>query len=219
MARILITREHAAPLSALMVDAGLRPVHIPLIRREATAAAVPDLAPDAVLVTSAAVTRFVPDLKRQIGDARVVAVGAATAQALIAARIQPSGVGQAGGIEALDRLAVGPGEVIWYIGAEQPSARLAMALESAKVHRWSVYRTVYRTHNATSLRAADVSVVTFCSGSAVRAYVAAVGVPRCPVVVLGDSTAREADACGIRVAAVAAAPTLASLVDAVVALT
>jgi uroporphyrinogen-III synthase len=215
MSRILITREHAEPLASRLAEAGLESIHIPLIRLVGTDAPPPEGRPDAVLVTSPAAPRFAQGMADKVSRARVVAVGGATAEALKGVGVNPRDVGDAGGIAALDMLQPDPETVCWYIGAETPSPDLDAAMDASGIVRWAVYRNEPAGVDASALIQADVAVVTFTSGSAVAAYVAAAGVPNTAVVVLGPATADVAAALGVRVAAIATTPTLESLVDAV----
>jgi uroporphyrinogen-III synthase len=215
MSRILITREHAEPLATRLADAGFGSIHLPLIRLVGTGAPPPEGLPDTVLVTSPAAPRFAQGLADQLCRARVVAVGEATAEALRGVGVDPWGVGDAGGIAALEMLDSGSAAVCWFVGAEKPSADLDVAMAAEGIVRWAVYRTERTVVDASALMQADVAAITFTSGSAVAAYVAAAGIPDSPVVVLGQATAGAAEALGVRVTAIAASPTLGSLVDAV----
>ena len=70
MAQVLITREFEQPLADLLVANGHGVVHVPLVELVATGIERPSVAPHAVLVTSQAVARFVPELAGCIGQAR-----------------------------------------------------------------------------------------------------------------------------------------------------
>jgi len=176
-----------------------------------TEARPPSGAPDAALITSASVARFVPDLAARLGAARVVAVGPQTAGALHKLGVHVDGVGRAGGVEALDLLNPAEGEDAWYVGARAPSAALLKALDEKGFRRWSVYDTVVPVGLKERLRHHPYDMVVFTSGSAVRAYVDAMGAPSVPVAVLGQTTSMEAAALGVKVTRVAAEPTLAAL--------
>jgi len=210
-----MTREQAEPLSGLLKARGLDCVHVPLVALEATGFDAPTPPPDSALVTSAAVVRFVPDLVSHLGSARVVAVGQKTAEALIEAGVSVSGVGTSGGVQALDLLGVQAEEYAWYVGAEAPSDALEQAMRDTQMVRWAVYRNHVPRDAERRLLDCEYDVVTFASGSAVRAFVSAVGVPTVPTVVLGHSTRIVADSLGVPVTAVAAAPTMLALAQAV----
>ncbi|MAY80994.1 MAG: hypothetical protein CL930_09450, partial [Deltaproteobacteria bacterium] len=189
MMRVLITREMAEPLFSLLHHAGAEPVHLPLIELVSTNANPPSLAPDVVLVTSASVVRFVPNLAEKIGQARVVAVGDRTKKSLEMAGVSVTAVGCEGGVSAVALASLKAGETAWYVGAEEPSIGLDEALRQDGWLRWSVYRNVPPHSSAGSaVQQDDVDIVTFASGSSVRAYVELFGTPSAPVVVIGPST-------------------------------
>ena len=216
MARVLITREFAEPLATCLSGLGHTPVHIPLVRLEPTDQPPPDGRPDAVLLTSKAAVRFVPELALVIGQSKVFVVGEGTASALRDCGVKTDYVGDAGGIDALQALqAVVTEGVVWYIGAEKPSAMLRRALTDASVVSWAVYRNERPEGYATELARCRAEVVTFTSGSAVRAYTDVLGPPQCAVVVLGDTTAGEARKAGVERIEVARAHTMDALAMAV----
>jgi uroporphyrinogen-III synthase len=216
MMRVLITREEAEPLSILLTEVGVVPVHEPLIELSATGIEPPGHYVDVVLITSAAVVRFVPNLSKAIGKARVVAVGARTKDALEHCGVTVSAVGSMGGLGALDLASIKPGETAWYVGAEEPSMALGMALEQEGWIRWPVYRNRFvATTKSESIQAEPVDIITFTSGSAVHAYVDRFGLPMAAVAVIGPSTASVASTLGVHVDVVASTPTMESLVEAI----
>lgn len=215
MARVLITREHAHPLAAMLKELGHTSVHVPLIELAATNHGRPKTIPNAVLITSQAVARFVPGLARHIADAKVAAVGEATASSLRNIGLEPHATGSQGGLEALRALIGTVSGPIWYIGAERPSAGLDQALTDAGVERWPVYRNQRPEGYAARLQQAAADAVTFASGSAVDAYADAMGKPTVWTAVLGETTASRAAARGFAVDAVAAEPSLQALAAAV----
>jgi uroporphyrinogen-III synthase len=215
MARVLITREHAHPLAAMLKELGHTSVHVPLIELAATNHGPPKTIPKAVLITSQAVARFVPGLAQQIADAKVAVVGEATASALKNLGLESHAIGSQGGLEALRGLLGTVSGPIWYIGAERPSAGLAQALTDAGVERWPVYRNQRPEGYVARLEQATADAVTFASGSAVDAYADALGKPSVRIAVLGESTASRAAAHGFAVDAVAAEPSLRALATAV----
>ena len=75
MPTVLITREHAAPLSDLLAARGVESVHVPMLQLVGTGARAPDGQPDHVLVTSATAVRFATALSDVVSGGRVVAVG------------------------------------------------------------------------------------------------------------------------------------------------
>jgi uroporphyrinogen-III synthase len=196
-------------------ERGLEWVHVPLVALRATQRVPPDGRPTVALVTSAAVVRFVPRLAEHLDGARVVAVGQQTATALERAGVVIGSVGTSGGVDALGLLNVQVGDVAWYVGAEAPSDGLDTALKSTQIERWPVYVNEAPSGVSERLAAAEFDCITFASGSAVRTFVAALGVPSDPVIVLGRSTRVVAESLGLAVAAVASKPTMSALVDAV----
>ena len=214
MQSVLITSERDEPLASLLREAGFGSVHFPLVRLEATHEPPPAGYPSSVVITSAAVIRFIPDLKQYIGDATVVAVGSATASALRTAGVGVDRVGESGGVEAVSLVRPSELATCWYIGAAQPSAGLVAALTEQGIVRWAVYRNV-GCEPVLAMMHEGFDVICFTSGSAVRSYFSSHGVPRQPVVVLGRSTADVAEELGMRVWRVADRPTLKSMVEAI----
>ena len=215
MSRILVTREFAEPLAGLLVARGFDVVHVPLVALEPTHVGPPDSSPTVVVVTSAAVARFVPGLRRYIGGARVVAVGPVTADSLVSVGVEVADVGTQGGLGALARLQLKTGDVAWYVGAEKPSRQLAMALDEQDFQRWPVYRNICPEGSSNEVAVADFDGIAFTSGSAVQAFVEARGVPDCPVIALGHTTGEVATGLGVTVSAIAEHPSLEKLADAV----
>jgi uroporphyrinogen-III synthase len=213
--RILVTREDAEPLAGLLAAGGAQPVHVPLLRLAPTGAPPPEGRPDSVLVTSAAAVRFAVDVA-PLRDVRVVAVGLATARALAEANVQVAAVGRGAGADAVPLL--GPGTA-WHVGAVEVSPELRAALAGTRVQRWAVYRNEVPPDTGRLLaEALPVDVLTFCSGSAVRAFAAEARAGEARVAVLGSSTASVAKAAGLPVDAVAARLDLEALAEAALSL-
>ena len=217
MARILVTREFAEPLRGFLMEHGFEVTHVPLVKLEATHASPPVSVPDAVIVTSQAVARFVPDLSGHIQGARVVSVGVTTADALLLLGVASKHVGVHGGLDALPLLHLQEGERAWYVGAKEPSEKLLAALDEMGLERWAVYQNTRPPRFERSLLEASFDGVAFTSGSAVRAFVEVRGIPDCPVIALGNSTAQVAEALGLKVTAIAERTSLRKLADAVAA--
>lgn len=196
MARVLITREFAEPLASAFVDLGHDPVHVPLVSLAATGARPPLGNPSAVLVSSQAVARFVPNLAEHIGAAPVFSVGPATAESLRTIGIEPAHVGSSDGAAALSAMHVPDKSLAWFVGAERPSLSLEKSLEAHKLRRWSVYRNERPQGYAERLVEARTDAVTFTSASAIRAYVDVLGVQDVTVIAIGERTASLATECG-----------------------
>ena len=218
MAHVLITRELAQPLADLLAADGHGVTHVPLVELVATGNSSPLGVPDAVLVTSQAVARFVPALAECIGQARTAVVGQATASALRRVGVHAQYVGSAGGLDALAGLEIAQGECVWFIGALDPSPKLADRLDRLGVHRWSVYENQVPNGAGNRLKQANYDVATFTSSSAVTAFVDAGGDVCTPAVVLGTTTEASARACGFGQVTRAHAHTLAALAAGVSAL-
>ncbi len=215
--RVLITRESAEPLQGLLEAGGMDVVHVALVELEATGALPPEGEPEVVVITSAAVARFLPDLAAHIGAARVAAVGAATAEALAATGLHPHRVGQAGGAGLIDGLPSSGGP-LWYVGATDPSKGVRAALDaySGPVGRWPVYTNQLPDGAAEALQGAGpVDLVVLTSASAARRYATLVGAEAVPVAVLGDSTEKAACSAGLQVAICAPVPRLSALAEAI----
>ena len=192
----------------MLTRRGFEVQHVPLVALNGTGASAPEGIPDEVLVTSAAVARFVPNLAEHISGAKVFAVGPATAGALGEIGVDVFHVGAAGGLASLSQLRAEG--VRWYVGAEEPSSELAKGLEALGVYHWPVYRTS-RLDGTASLMAIDVDAVCFTSGSAATSFYEAAGTPQCDVFTIGSTTTSVASQLGMSVTSVAKSPTLASL--------
>lgn len=160
------------------------------------------------------------DLAEQVPQrARVAAVGPSTAAALrdlgVAVDLVAEPPGGAGLAAAFPS---GPGRVL-IPGAESPSAEPAAGLSGKgwDVRSVAVYRTEAQplTDQVVSAwRSGRFDALVVPAGSVARAAVAACGLPGPRAVALGQPSAEAASAAGLDVAAVAARPDAASLVDA-----
>jgi len=212
--RVLITRESAEPLAGMLRERGLVPVHVPLVRLFPTDAPQPVGRPEIVLVTSAVVPRFVPDLAAALGDAAVYAVGSSTAAALGECGITVTAVGTAGGAALLDLVTIDPDHSVWYVGATRPSGDMAQVLAGldCTLSHWAVYDNAWPARSREDLaHALPVDVVTFTSGSAASRFAQDAELGAAKVAVIGERTAAEVSALGIRVDAVSEVPSMEGL--------
>lgn len=226
---MVVTRatEQAGTLRSLLEGHGATVLEVPLLSivdpadgSEALRTELSD--PDRfawIVVTSpngaAAVRRFLGD---RVTLARFAVVGRGTEEALgRPADLVPTRQVAEG---LLDAFPPGPGRVLVAQG-DQARAVLADGLQAAgwEVHRVVAYRNV-PADVPTDLREAVAlaDIVTFASGSAVRAYAAAIGTPPANVrtVSIGPVTTDAARLVGVRIDTTATEHSLAGLVDAVV---
>ena len=213
--RALITREYAEPLASMLATRRVSSIHVPCIRLVSTGNPCPVDCFESVLITSAAVVRFVPDVKNIIGSAKVFAVGHRTAASLTSNAVEVTYAGNGGGLEALEYMLAQTSSNQLHIGAKDPSPGLKLALMENRIDSWAVYKNTVPAGLQGELSQCMYDAVVFTSGSAVRAYVDAVGTPTVPTVMLGRSTCSRAEALGVEATAVAREPTLEALVDAV----
>jgi len=241
--RVVVTRARAqsSGLADLLARAGARVVDLPVIAvREAAdgGAALAAVAAQAgeydwIAFTSAnAVDRFVAHLRdgRDLGRARLAAVGGATADALGARHLVADLVPEEATAEALAEAMpvpgpTTPGRVLFPRAAE---AREVLA-PRLRAKGWEVteveaYRTVAAgpDDGATAAAldaAAAADVVTFTAPSTVARFMAAMGPRRVPGVVacIGPVTAEAARAAGLAVHVVAPDHSAAGLVAALAA--
>jgi uroporphyrinogen III methyltransferase/synthase len=241
--RVIVTRAEA---QAPTLGARLRSLGAEVIEAPATRIEAMDATPlwDALArigeyewlaLTSQNAVRLLWETLRAMGrDARalagvkVVAVGTATAEAMlahgIAVDLVPARFVAEGVLEALAERDDVRGARVLYPAAEGAREVLPAGLArlGATVDVVHVYRSVPDEDGARTLRATierdDAELVTFTSASAVQGYVAAVGeelARRLPAASIGPVTSDAARAAGIEVVAEATTPSIASLVEAV----
>ena len=223
--RVVVTRagEQAGALAELLVAQGAVPVVVSLteiVPDESGVAALAALDPAAFewLVVTSPNAADAYNRVHQSAPGRVAAVGTVTAAALAAAGIAVTLVPARQRAEGLvEEFPPGPGWVLLVQGVDGESV-LADGL-TAKGWTVTVVRP-YRTAPAsttTADRAAALAAdaVLFASGSAARAWVAAIGTDTPPVVVvIGPQTSAAVTHAGLKVSAVATDHSLAGLVAA-----
>ena len=202
-ARVLVTRpvEQAAELAERLTEAGYEPVVVPTVVVEPL---------EDMMALDAAL--------RNVGAYRWVILASATAAQLLVRRLAATQVNR-------DALA----DTVLVTGPAGGRALEAVGLRArgAVVDEVSVYRTVPvdRSDELDEALRLGISVVTFFSPSAVRGFVAAVGcgggsleraLSGAVVACLGETTAREARAHGLRVDVVPVETTAAALVEGLV---
>jgi uroporphyrinogen III methyltransferase/synthase len=173
---------------------------------------------DWVLFTSAtAVDRFMTQLRdaRQLGTAKVAAIGGGTEAALARWHVAADLVaGDAVAEGLLDALPTEPARALL------PRAAVAREVlpDGLRSRGWTVdIVEAYRTVPAAPV-AVDADVITFMSSSAVEAYVAANGTARVPPVVatIGPVTSAAARAAGIEVTVEASPHSAGGVIDGIV---
>jgi len=176
-----------------------------------------------VFTSANAVERFVPLLRdaRDLGAARVAAIGPGTAEALRRLALVADLVPEEFVAEALlDVFPPGPGRVL----LPRAAAARAVLPEGLRAKGWEVdvveaYRTEPVPQSEERLAAArHADAITFTSSSTVTNFVAAAGRDAVPPIVacIGPVTAETARSCGLVVDVVAGVHTIDGLVDAVV---
>lgn len=213
--RIVVT---GGTLGPRLRELGAEVLEAPAIELVDLPFSVPDLsAYDWVLFTSrTAVERFVPRLRdaRDLGSARVAAIGPATADALRSWRLEPDVVADEALAEGLlDALPTSPCRALL------PRAEVAREVlpEGLRARGWSVdVLPVYRTERLAP-SAGEADAITFLSSSAVDAWVDANGTRVPPVVVcIGPATAATARDRGLAVTVEATEHTVDGVVDGLV---
>ena len=232
--RVVVTRARAqaSELAARLHELGADTIEVPVIEVRPAgdggaalrAAAARAGEYDWVVFTSAnAVERFVPLLRdaRDLGAARVAAIGPGTAEALRRLALVADLVPEEFVAEALlDVFPPGPGRVL----LPRAAAARAVLPEGLRAKGWEVdvveaYRTEPVPQSEERLAAARrADAITFTSSSTVTNFVAAAGRDAVPPIVacIGPVTAETARSCGLVVDVVAAVHTIDGLVDAVV---
>ena len=231
--RVVVTRSAAQAdgLSGRLVAAGALPVEVPVVDVAAPADGGVALAAAAArlgdwdwvaFASPNAVERLADHVRdgRAFGAAGVAAVGPGTADALrrrlgivadvVAERSVAEGL--------VDAMPPGPGRVLVPRAAEgRPALADGLRARGFVVDEVEAYRSVAVTPPPDAVAAAaGADAIAFASGSTVRAWVSAVGVPSTPPVIacIGPTTAEAATAAGLHVTAVADPHTLDGLVDA-----
>ena len=244
--RVLVTRAQSpsSTLARSLAEAGAEVVAVPATRIEALdtgrlRAAISYLdAYDWIAFTSQnAVEQFWRVLQdcgldtRALAALRVVGVGPATADALLAHGISvdvtPERFVAEGVLEALERREDVHGARVLYVAAEGARDVLPNGLANlgAHVDVVPIYRSVPDNDAIDAMRAfatdaRERSLVAFTSASAVRAYVDGVGrdvAARAAVASIGPTTSAAAREAGLDVRVEAAQSTIPALVDAIVA--
>ena len=235
--RVLVgrTRERASGLVDALHERGAEAVVVPLIATQplaspdeiaaALAALVAAAPPRWAVFTSATAVRLVLGAAGAdaLHAAHLAAVGAETAAALDTHGLHADVAGPRDAEALAARLAaVGvSGATIWFPAAEGAGPALPERLRAAgaavTVHH--IYRTVMPDDAPRRLSVAldrGIDAVMLTSGSTARNLVRALEQRRLPpttaVVCIGAQTAREAQAAGLEVAAVASEPNAAGLV-------
>jgi uroporphyrinogen-III synthase len=223
--RVLVTRERPGELRRLLADAGATVLHVPLIEvtepdddGAALAAALADLARfDWLVATSAPGAERVAAAARRTQGVRLAAVGTTTARVLAEASGRPVDVVPA--VQHADALAdallaaTSSPERFLLAQADRAAPLLAQRLRGAghDVTAVVAYRTRLRRPDPGAVAGADALLLA--SGSAVEAWVEAMGTQTPPIVVaIGPMTAAVADRLGLKVTGVAADHSLDGLV-------
>jgi uroporphyrinogen III methyltransferase / synthase len=241
--RIVVTRasEQASELVGLLSEYGAEPIEMPVTRIEPL-----DFAPlrdiiarlgdySWVVFTSQNGVRIFWDAmttygagSRSLHDMRVVGVGPATASALeergITLSVHPSRFVAEGVLDAIVSSGSMEGARVLYAAAEGARDVIPKGLEEkgASVDRVDIYRSVPETSGATVMRARiereEIDLVTYTAGSAVRAFVSAVGADtakRVGAASIGPVTSEVARGLGLDVVVEAREPTMRELVNAI----
>ncbi|HUZ68572.1 MAG TPA: uroporphyrinogen-III synthase [Candidatus Saccharimonadales bacterium] len=239
--RILVTRtrEQAGGLVDRLHGLGASVVVVPLIATEPVAtpeeilrtaneirASAP---PRWAAFTSATAVRLVVRAAgaEVVGGMQVAAVGLATADALGEAGVTPDVIASdpdADGLAASMLTRGMAGATVWFPSADAAAATLPAALTGggATVIVQCIYRSVMPAAAPDRLRAAlgmGIDAITLTSGSTARNLTAALGDTHLPpgilIACIGEQTAAEARAAGLRVGAVAPTASAEGLVAAV----
>jgi len=232
--RVVVTRARAqaSELAARLHELGADTIEVPVIEVRPAgdggaalrAAAARAGEYDWVVFTSAnAVERFVPLLRdaRDLGAARVAAIGPGTAEALRRLALVADLVPEEFVAEALvEAFPPGPGRVL----LPRAAAARGVLPEGLRAKGWEVdvveaYRTEPVPQSEERLVAARrADAITFTSSSTVTNFLAAAGRDAVPPIVacIGPVTAETARSCGLAVDVVAGVHTIDGLVDAVV---
>ncbi len=241
--RILVTRprDQAAEFVTTLESLGAEVLAIPAIRIEPL-----DSAPlraalahfdryQWLIFTSRNAVQIVFDELRRMGGSiaasRVVAVGPKTAEALrergVDVTVTPDRFVAEGVLEALSQRDDVPGSRFLYAAAEAARDTLPLGLRrlGAEVDVIQIYRAAVPAGSASSadlrarLERGAIDVVTFASGSAVRAFVESVGANAArlaPAVSIGPVTSEAVRAHGLTLLAEAEEHTTEGLVRAIV---
>lgn len=227
--RIVVTRPHgqAEELAAELESRGAMVLAMPLVAIEALSdagalrAALEDIERyDWVVFTSANGVAAVRRLAADLGEARIAAVGPATAAAVRALALEPSFVPERfAGAEIVAGLEPLSGARILLPQADVADPGLAEELRSrgAIVDAIPAYRTVEVERSAPEIaafRAADV--VVLASGSAARSLASQGGAGDALIICIGPKTADVAREVGLPVGLVAREATSEGIIQALV---
>jgi uroporphyrinogen-III synthase len=208
---VVITRalDQAGETEAQLASFGATAIVLPLIQIVDSPTGMEDLRALAlhdvewIIVTSAnGAERVASLIQPQALTPKVAAVGSTTAEALPRCDLVATDQGAAGLLEVFPS---GPGRVVVVqAGGAAPTLVEGLVSKGWDVVAVSPYRTEPVTPSDHQMRAAlGADAVLFASGSAARAWVSAFGTSAPPVVVaIGEQTAADAEAVGLKVSTV-----------------
>lgn len=206
--RVLLTLSDPAASAAALAAAGFRVETVRVLHIAPTGAA-PPAAPGALLVTSAHAAAWVPPGLAAV----VVAVGARTAAALVAAGHPSPRVAGGDGADALRLLEAANAPQPWvFAGADAPAPAVAAAIAAGTLHHWPVYRSVPDPSAWGRIAALPPpDIVVLGSPRVAREVLGAPALAAARVVAIGATTGAACAEAGRPPHAVAAAPTPAGL--------
>ncbi len=241
--RIIITRatDQASALATLLSERGAEAIEMPVTRIQPIEDASIDLVLsrlaeyDWLVLTSQNAVRILFDALTARGSdstvmrgLKLVAVGPATESALrergMSVSVQPKRFVAEGVLEAMADRGDIQGSRVLYAAALGARDVIPKGLEArgASVDRVDLYSSVPITEGSKAMRARierrDIDLVTYTAGSAVRAFVDAVGLEmarRVDAASIGPVTSDVARELGLSVVVEAREPTVAGLVDAI----
>lgn len=212
--QILITQEQSKPISDILEDHGIPYIHIPTFSYRSLEEREGSPLPNIVIVTSARTFHYCSNSEKWAGK-KVYVVGPKTADAARGVGVIPEFVGQFGGRDLVEKAQRdNPGETFLHVGGRALAEPLKIALASVPHVRQIVYEQISNPRILTfKISPAIITVSSPNSAEYLSENETFRGVP---CICIGQTTAKHAVNCGLKVHSIASQMTLESLGQAAV---
>jgi uroporphyrinogen-III synthase len=212
--QILITQERSKPISDILVSHGVPYIHIPIFSYRGLKDQDQTPLPNIVLVTSARTFQYCSNTEFW-ANKKVYVIGQKTAEAARQYGVCPEFVGQLGGRALVEKAQKdNPDRTLLHIGGRALAEPVKKALAQVPHVRRIVYEQI-RNPRILDLKVAP-TVVTLSSPNSAELLSQNKTFEDVPCICIGQTTARHAHKCGLKVHSIASHMTLESLGQATV---